>query len=368
MELSKLRRQIAWQAARLLYSREETEYYRAKMKAARSVQIGWVKPADLPSNLEIREQIRILAQMYEGEKSHLLLRDMRLEALRLMRLLTRFNPRLLGSVLTGHIRHGSDIDLHLFSDSLDAIRGELEYHGVFSQVTRKRVVKQGRSQVYQHLHIRDRFKFELTVYARNMLNHVFISSITGKPVERANINQLEQLLRLEYPGIDLDLELKDRESKIDRFQLYFALLLPLDSIQQDVRYHPEGDVLYHSLQVFDRAMDRLPYDEEFLLAALLHDVGKGIDPENHVAAGVEAICDYVTPRTLWLVENHMQAHKYRDGRLGHRAKTRLRENESFDELMILAECDRQGRVCGIETTSLEDAIEYLRDISDQFAY
>ena len=57
MDHSKLRRQIAFEAARLMYSREEGEYYRAKMKAARHCYRGWVKPADLPSNAEIRDQL-----------------------------------------------------------------------------------------------------------------------------------------------------------------------------------------------------------------------------------------------------------------------------------------------------------------------
>ena len=34
MNFSKLRRQIAHEAARLMYSREESEYFRAKMKAS----------------------------------------------------------------------------------------------------------------------------------------------------------------------------------------------------------------------------------------------------------------------------------------------------------------------------------------------
>ena len=45
---------------------------------------------------------------------------------------------------------------------------------------------------------------------------------------------------------------------------------------------------------FDLARDELPYDEEFLLAALLHDVGKAIDPHDHVAAGLEALEGYIT--------------------------------------------------------------------------
>ena len=57
MQPSKLRRQIAWEAARLMYQRQESEYYRAKLKAARRICQRWVKPADLPSNAEIRDDM-----------------------------------------------------------------------------------------------------------------------------------------------------------------------------------------------------------------------------------------------------------------------------------------------------------------------
>ena len=42
---------------------------------------------------------------------------------------------------------------------------------------------------------------------------------------------------------------------------------------QGKKHHPEGDVLYHLLQCYVLAADELPYDEEFQLAAWLHDVG-----------------------------------------------------------------------------------------------
>ncbi len=92
---------------------------------------------------------------------------------------------------------------------------------------------------------------------------------------------------------------------LDRFAIFKMRLEPLESVKQNARYHPEGDALYHSLQVFELARDRRPYDEEFLLAALLHDVGKAIDPQDHVRAGVESLRGAVTDRTLWLIEHHM---------------------------------------------------------------
>src|SRR5215469_7883371 len=117
----KFRRQIAFEAARLMYERQESEYFRAKLRAARRICRGWVKPKDLPSNAEIRDQIQHFARLHEGEDRTRNLREMRIEALRMMRLLEPFRPRLIGSTFTGHVRRGSDIDIHLFSDSLEAV-------------------------------------------------------------------------------------------------------------------------------------------------------------------------------------------------------------------------------------------------------
>lgn len=366
MNPSKLRRQITWEAARLMYERRESEYYRAKMKAAKRICQGWVKPADLPSNAEIRDEIQTFARMYEREHRQDNLRDMRLEALRLMRVLERFRPRLIGSVLTGHVRQGSDIDLHLFSDSLEAVTGALDAEGVVYTVQRKLVRKLGEERIFTHIHVRDRFPFELTVYPADKAHFVFKSSITGKAIERASIAELEQFLVAEYPDLDVAEAVVQASEQIDRFQLYEALLLPLENVKQNPKYHPEGDVLYHSLQVFDLAREQLPYDEEFILAALLHDVGKGIDPRNHVESGLEALGGFITARTHWLIEQHMLAQEILDGTIGHRAKLRLKENESYDELVLLAKCDRAGRQQGVTTSTLDEALEFLRDLSLRF--
>ncbi len=363
MSSSKLRRQIAWEAARLMYVRQESEYYRAKLKAAKRLCRGWVKPIDLPSNSEIRDQIQSLARLHEGDRRTENLREMRLEALRMMRILRAFRPRLIGSTLTGHIRHGSDIDLHVFSDSLEAVAGAIEAEGHTFEVQRKRVRKHEEERIYTHIHVQDRFPFEITMYAANMAHFVFTSSITGKAIERASIAELEQFLAAEYPGISLDEAVIDAESKVDRFQIYQMLLLPLERVKQNLVYHPEGDALYHSLQVFDHARDAQPYDEEFLLAALLHDVGKAIDPREHVAAALEALEGYITPRTVWLIEHHMEAHQLADGTLGARARRRLEVNESFEDLVLLGQCDRRGRQKAVEAPELEEALEYLRELA-----
>jgi hypothetical protein len=230
-------------------------------------------------------------------------------------------------------------------------------------VEHKHVRKHGEERRYTHFHIRDRYNLELTLYPPDKAHYVFKSSITGKAMERASIAELEQLLAREYPGLSIDEALLEAEARVDRFQVYRMLLLPLEKVKPSRKYHPEGDVLYHSLQVFDLACDELPYDEEFLLAALLHDVGKAIDPDDHVAAGLDALRDFCTERTLWLIEHHMQAHALHEGTLGARARRRLQQSEDFDELVLLGECDRAGRVSGAEAPDLDEALEYLRDLA-----
>lgn len=363
MSSQRLRQQIAFEAARLMYFRDESEYFRAKQKAARRICRGWVKPKDLPSNSEIREQIQHFARLYEGENRTKNLRDMRVDALRMMRFLREFRPRLIGSVFTGHIRQGSDIDLHVFCDSIEAITRSLDEGGFQYQVERKEVRKNGENCVFRHIHVYDRFAYELTVYDSNMAHYVFKSSITGKAIERASIAELEQFLSREYPDLALDQEIEDLEQAADRFLVYQALLLPLEKVKQSPKYHPEGDVLYHSLQVFTLAREELPYDEEFLLAALLHDVGKGIDKDDHVQAGLEALGEFITPRTGWMIAHHMEAHQLRDGTLGARARKRLEASENFEELMLLNECDQKGRQPGMQVPEVDEALDYLRDLA-----
>lgn len=151
-----------------------------------------------------------------------------------------------------------------------------------------------------------------------------------------------------------------------RSGVFQSLLVPLENVKQNPRFHPEGDSLFHSLQVYSLAKDALPYDEEFLLAALLHDVGKAIDPHDHVGAGLEALDGFISERTAWLISHHMEAHKIQDHTIGVRRHRRLTSHPSFEELRILGDCDRGGRVPGAEVESLEEALDYIEQIEDMF--
>jgi len=369
MHASKFRRQIAWEAARLMYSREVSEYYVAKQKAAKRICKGWVKPADLPSNAEIREQVQTLARLHEGGDDHQQrLLAMRLRALWWMQKLTPFHPKILGSVLTGEIRSGSDIDLHVFAANPHSITIELDDDGISYELERKRIMKDGEQRVFTHIHVRDEYPVELTVYHPSLLGYRFRSSITNKSIEQASTKELERLIVLEHE-IDPDeqaAQLSAMDSCPDRFAVFQSLLLPLEQVQQSRRYHPEGDALYHSQQVFMVARDEMPYDEEFLLAALLHDVGKAIDPDDHVASGLEALDGFITERTAWLIGHHMEAHKIRDRTIGARRQRKLAAHPWFEDLAVLGDCDRAGRVAGATVDDLDEILDYIESLDEMF--
>jgi hypothetical protein len=152
---------------------------------------------------------------------------------------------------------------------------------------------------------------------------------------------------------------------LDRFAIYKMRLEPLETVKQNPKYHPEGDALFHSLQVFHLARDVRPYDEEFLLAALLHDVGQAIDPRDHVRAGVDALRGAVTDRTLWLIEHHMDLPAGRDKSPPARLRREIDSSEYLEDLKLLRELDDAGRVPGERVDTLDQVLDYLKGLEDE---
>lgn len=151
----------------------------------------------------------------------------------------------------------------------------------------------------------------------------------------------------------------------DRFDRLAELVRVLSTVRQDPSRHPEGDLLEHSLQVFDLVERERPYDEELLTAALVHDVGKAVDRRDPVAAGVELLGDMVTDRTRWFVEQLPAARQLHEGTLGIRARRRLEESDDFEDLLVLEEADRKGHVRGYATPAVESCIATLRRLAEE---
>ncbi|MBO0731349.1 MAG: HD domain-containing protein [Acidimicrobiaceae bacterium] len=63
------------------------------------------------------------------------------------------------------------------------------------------------------------------------------------------------------------------------------------------------DRLEHSLQTATRAQ-RDGRDDEYVLCALLHDIGDALSPFNHPAVGAAIVQPFVSEANHWMVEHH----------------------------------------------------------------
>lgn len=149
----------------------------------------------------------------------------------------------------------------------------------------------------------------------------------------------------------------------DTFPMLALLMNRLDGVRLDTAQHPEGDALYHSLQVYELGLIERPWDEEFLLACLIHDIGLAIDRRRPIEAALEAVGPLLTERTRFLIENRPAGSEYiRTGRI---ART-FRRSPHFDDLVLLARCDQKGRVPGAEVGTLEEALEYIAGLEESW--
>ncbi len=114
-----MREQLAHNAARLMAEDGITDYAFAKRKAAK--QMGATDTYHLPSNQQIDEALRSFRSLYQSASHPTILRQLREQALAVMRLLEPLHPYLTGSVLSGTAGEQSDVNLMLFSDDAKAV-------------------------------------------------------------------------------------------------------------------------------------------------------------------------------------------------------------------------------------------------------
>jgi len=199
-----LRSCITQEAARLMYEEGVKEYYVAKRMASKRLlgQVGQhnlrFRPQDLPSNGEIRDALLIHADLVEGKERTERLFAMRVVALRVMRALLPFHPAIIGSVSTGHVRRGSDIDLHAFTEDPEILEVHLEELGWDYESQEVTIRKHGGFRDYLHYYIEDTFPIEITVYPPHERRIQQRSSTDGKPIRRLDADALEQLLLSEH--------------------------------------------------------------------------------------------------------------------------------------------------------------------------
>ncbi|MDD2335041.1 MAG: hypothetical protein PHD01_00520 [Geobacteraceae bacterium] len=196
----KIRLSIAREAARIMYEDGVKEYRDAKRKAAKSfgpektLSLG----SHLPSNAEIHEELSRLIRMNEGDVHPERLHRMRLLALSWLELFAPFRPYLVGSVLAGTVTERSDIDLHLFADSSEEVELFLAERGIPYEPETVTIRHGSEFREYYHLFLDDDgIVVECTVYDPSERHQRPKSSITGRPMERADAKRLREMIAVE---------------------------------------------------------------------------------------------------------------------------------------------------------------------------
>ena len=188
------RRRLAHEAARLMAEGGIHDYHQAKLKAAD--RLGIHDDASLPRNREIEEALREYQRIFLGQAQAGAVRQRREAAARALEFFAGFEPRLVGPVLDGTADAGSPVLLHLHADDPDAVARFLEEHGIPAE-PRGRRLRLDRERSFDApvwVFSAEDLAFDLTVLPSQALRQAPLSALDEKPMRRASLAQLRQLL------------------------------------------------------------------------------------------------------------------------------------------------------------------------------
>ena len=199
-----------------------------------------------------------------------------------------------------------------------------------------------------------------------------IQELKELPKERIGEEWKKLLLKSEKPSLGLSAGMM-----LGIFREIHPEFPPLTEIQQEIEWHPEGDVWVHTLMTVDEAVKIIQKEDlkdskklTILLASLCHDLGKPMVTESidgyirsygHEDAGEEptkkflskiGIDNLTRDKVVKLVKNHLiptmfytnenfRGNKVSDGAIRRLAK-RLHP-ATIQELVLVSEADHLGR-------------------------
>ena len=191
------RHRLAHEAARLMAEGGIRDFHQAKLKAAN--RLGIHDDASLPRNREIEDALREYQRLFAGPQHGEGLRQRREAAVRALEFLAPFSPRLIGPVLEGTADATAPVQLHLHSDDPEAVTRFLEEHYIpaDSRTRRLRLDRERAGDFPVWVFSAEDLTFDLTVLPYDALRQAPLSQVDEKPVARASLAQLRDLLARE---------------------------------------------------------------------------------------------------------------------------------------------------------------------------
>ena len=197
-----LRRALAQEAARIMAEHGIEDFLMAKRKAADRLGVNDV--AVLPKNIEIEAALRAHQRLFGRGTHDNTLKEQRRIALETMKLLAEFQPRLVGSVLTGTATDYSDINLHLFADASESVAIRLIEMDIAHEFYERRVKMDAeRSVNYPALRFEAAGRnVDATVFPIDGIRQSPYSPVDGRPMKRADAREVTELLSEFEPTSD----------------------------------------------------------------------------------------------------------------------------------------------------------------------
>jgi hypothetical protein len=195
-----MRQRLAQAAAQILAETGSRDFYAAKRKAA--LHLGATDTRNMPSNAEIDQALREYQRLFRAEAQPAALQELRTRALQAMEFFTDFKPKLVGSVLDGSADIHSPVVLHVFPSRLEDIDlFLLEHHIPYEQGERR--VRFSSDQTITLPVLRfyaDETRVELVVFVQDGPHQPPLSPVDGRPMQRASLNRVREMLNLESAG------------------------------------------------------------------------------------------------------------------------------------------------------------------------
>ena len=275
----------------------------------------------------------------------------------------------------------------------DVLTGEIIDHFGGRRDIKKRVIRHVNDisftedplRVLRAAQFASRFEFEIDKGTEKLCSSMDISSVSS---ERVFEELKKALLKAEKPSLFFEKLLKMKV-----LDVWFPEVCELIGVEQNPKYHSEGNVYIHTMMVLDEAAKRREKVENklgFMLAALTHDFGKTVTTEFrdgairsycHEKAGIPIIEKFLLRLTrdkkLLRYVTNLAEHHMRPNALAAFKSSVKATNKMFDDvyepiaLIHLAESDSLGCVPEERTPSSEPFLlerlgEYNRCMSKPY--
>jgi hypothetical protein len=189
-----LRQAVADEAARVMDEQGIDDFLLAKRKAAE--RLGVVDASILPRNTEIEAALMMRQRLFQAGRHEAEIAELRRSALQAMRLVADFEPRLVGPVLSGTASVHSEITLHLFSETPEAVSIRLDERGIPHESLERRVrFERDRTASFPAFRfVAGRQTVDAVVFPLDGIRQSPCSPVDGKPMRRATAAEVEALL------------------------------------------------------------------------------------------------------------------------------------------------------------------------------